>query len=804
MPPRTRRLIHAAILAVVVTMFAATVQHARATLTAAQQSATLAFLQKFPDEFGALKNSWTGTDYCSWEGIDCDANGYVSIDLSGRGLTGDMPSMEDHIDGSQVMVTSIDMSGNPNWSDDFEESWARLTNLRYLDLSNTALKGDIPDSWTGMSSLETVKISNTYACKTLPNWNIASLRSIDLSSNAFSGSLPSAWGSMTGLTDVDISGVYPCGCVPSTWTSSVLLHAAATLGSGVSSGDCATVNTCHNNDDDHCLRYNATAAGMDVRMRHTLAFLWKFPEAFETLRDKWTGTDYCSWEGIRCDANGYVSIDLSGRGLTGRMPELDSDVDGWHVTVTSIDMSNNPNWSDDFEEDWGKLRHLQFLNLSHTALHDEIPNEWSGMRALQEVYITNTGACKSLPDWTNPSLRTIDFSRNNLQGSLSTTWSQMPALTSVDISGNNFCGCVPGTWTSSVLQNAAEAAGGSLLSSTCATSNACTVAKLRCTAAPVSTTAPTPQPTTPTSAPTSNATLAFLQSFPVTIPGLASSWTGTDYCSWEGISCDANGYISIDLNGRNYAGVMPNTPDSDHTAQLMVTSIDMSSNPSLDGGFPDSWAALKHLNYLDLSSTGLSGAIPDAWNGMTSLQTVRISNTNACLGLPNWNITSLRSINLSNNAFSGSLPSAWGSMTGLTSVDITGNNFCGCVPSTWTSSVLHNAAAAASSALVSATCQTTNFCTHADYVCRSQTITTVLPTATPTTAAPITTTTTAAPTTTTTTAAPTTTTTTAAPTTTTTTAAPITTTAPTTAAPTTAAPTTTSAPTVAPNLCNVR
>lgn len=113
MPPRTRRLIHAAILAVVVTMFAATVQHARATLTAAQQSATLAFLQKFPDEFGALKNSWTGTDYCSWEGIDCDANGYVSIDLNGANITGDMPEL-DNIDGSQVMVTSIDMSGNPN------------------------------------------------------------------------------------------------------------------------------------------------------------------------------------------------------------------------------------------------------------------------------------------------------------------------------------------------------------------------------------------------------------------------------------------------------------------------------------------------------------------------------------------------------------------------------------------------------------------------------------------------------------------------------------------------------------------
>ncbi|KAL7711231.1 Surface antigen-like protein [Lotmaria passim] len=345
-------------------------------------------------------------------------------------------------------------------------------------------------------------------------------------------------------------------------------------------------------------------------------------------------------------------------------------------------------------------------------MHDEIPNEWSGMRALQEVYITNTGACKSLPAWTNPSLRTIDFSRNNLQGSLSTTWSQMPALTSVDISGNNFCGCVPGTWTSSVLQNAAEAAGGSLLSSTCATSNACTIAKLRCTAAPVSPT------TTPTSAPTFDATLAFLQRFPDELRALKNSWTGTDYCSWEGISCDANGYVSIDLSGRDLTGHMPSMEDHIDGSQVMVTSIDMSNNAKITDNFRNDWARLSNLRSLDLSHTALRGAIPDAWNGMRSLQSIKVSHTNACKGLPNWNISTLQTADLSNNKMGGTLSSAWAGMGSLASVDITGNSFCGCVPSSWSSStVLASAAAAIGGNLVSSSCSTSNACGKNSYKC---------------------------------------------------------------------------------------
>jgi hypothetical protein len=707
MAQSTRRLLHAAIIAVVVAMFSITVQQALAALTTSQQQATLAFLQEFPREFSVLKNNWTGTEYCSWDGITCDADGNVSIDLSGKDLTGDMPEVPNKINWTDIMVTSINMSNNSHWNEKFEQSWGRLTNLRVLDLSNTALYSNIPDEWNGMTSLEEVYITNTYSCNRLPNWNIASLKVIDMSYNNLRNSLPSSWGNMTALTSVNIKGNNVCGCVPETWTSDVLKNAAAAIGNGVSDTDCASANSC-NHRHDHCIQYNSKIAGLNLTQRHTLAFLQEFPHDIKYLKGLWTGVDYCSWEGITCDADGNVSIDLSGKDLTGDMPEIDSRIDGWLVQVVSIDMSNNPHWRDNFEEDWGRLRHLRFLNLSYTALKGDIPDEWNGMRALEEVHISHTSACKSLPDWTLPALRIVDFSSNNLHGTLSPAWSQMTNLTSVNLAGNGFCGCVPSTWTS-VLKDAVSEL--SVSASNCTTSNRCTHGALRCWTYTV----PTMSPSS-----TGGYTYFFLREFAANIPYLYKRWTGTDYCNWEGVSCDADGYVVVNLSGKGLTGKLPSLDKHSDGSQVLVVSLDMSNNPQLSGHFQDSWGELKQLRYLDLSSTGLYGNIPDSWNGMISLETVKISDTYACRNLPHWSLSSLQSAELARNNLRGTLSASWGSMTSLNTVDITGNSFCGCVPSTWNSStVLTNAAAAIGGNLTAADCGVTNACNSNSNSCRN-------------------------------------------------------------------------------------
>ncbi|KAK7199531.1 hypothetical protein NESM_000930600 [Novymonas esmeraldas] len=237
-----RRIVLAAILALAVLLV--THRGAHAAITEAQRATTLSFLQRFPQDIVTLRTAWTGTNYCSWGGVSCDADGIVSINLAGRGLQGHMPDIDDNVNGTQIMVVSIDMSDNRGITGNFGDDWAVLKNLRRLDLSSTGLYGNIPDAWNGMTALEEVKITNTAACRNLPNWNIASLRTINFANNNMGGNLVSSWGSMVNLASVDITGNRFCGCVPNTWTSTVLRNAAGAVGGNLVAANCGTSNRC--------------------------------------------------------------------------------------------------------------------------------------------------------------------------------------------------------------------------------------------------------------------------------------------------------------------------------------------------------------------------------------------------------------------------------------------------------------------------------------------------------------------------------------------------------------------------------
>lgn len=507
-----------------------------------------------------------------------------------------------------------------------------------------------------------------------------------------------------------------------------------------------------------CLVVSPTQAAItSAERKATLKFLQEFLDEYkDQLKPLWTGNDYCSWSGVTCDANDDVHVNLSGRGLRGDLPEPKKK-EGSLIRIVSIDLSHNPGLDGDFESDWKCLTSLAKIDLSYTSLKGYIPDQWRAMSGLQEVRIHHTAACRNLPDWsaaTMPNLRVVDVSYNNFYGSIRGDWASFGRLQQLDISGNNFCSCTPASWLSvPVLANAAAQtamasptcvynscanakncpktpnAGGGVTVPTATVPPTTTAKPTPTTTKPAATTAkPAPTTTKPTATttkpapstyhvPTYNVLVTLARAFPSKLSG----WTGTDYCSWSGITCNAaNGEVYVQLQNYGLSGALSDTVSSADGAEARIVSIELNGNSGITGGFPATWANLKHLRQLDLSSTSLSGYLPSGWNGMTSIQSIRIVSTRACGGLPNWAMPTLLTIDLSNNRLKGTLASSWTAMTSLTQATLSGNSFCGCAPSSW---VGHSALQAAISttanaaALRATTCGSTNRCTYANFLC---------------------------------------------------------------------------------------
>lgn len=185
-------------------------------------------------------------------------------------------------------------------------------------------------------------------------------------------------------------------------------------------------------------------------------------------------------------------------------------------------------------------------------------------------------------------------------------------------------------------------------------------------------------------------TAEFLRSFAVSIPGLASVWTGDDWCAWPYVSCNSDTNITVIIDNGGFTGSLPELNVAGDSANIAVTEIAM-TNMSIEGGFPNSWGGLKEVRVLNFTNTNLFGTIPASWNAMRSLQTIILKNSSACGSLPRWTLPSLKNIDVSTNLLRGSMPGTFGYIAGLQNVSLVGNNFCGCSPPSWVSRVLTTA-----------------------------------------------------------------------------------------------------------------
>jgi hypothetical protein len=128
-----------------------------------------------------------------------------------------------------------------------------------------------------------------------------------------------------------------------------------------------------------------------------------------------------------------------------------------------------------------------------------------------------------------------------------------------------------------------------------------------------------------------------------------------DYCSWFGITCNANGLIdTIQLRANKLQGKLPNELSVMNNS---LQTLDVGEN-QLTGGFPIAIGRLTELTTLFFDHNRFSGFLPKSIGALINLKFLHFE----------WNY------------FSGSTPIDFGNLTNLTQLYMFDNNLTGSIP----------------------------------------------------------------------------------------------------------------------------
>ncbi|XP_024984553.1 receptor-like kinase TMK4 isoform X2 [Cynara cardunculus var. scolymus] len=172
-------------------------------------------------------------------------------------------------------------------------------------------------------------------------------------------------------------------------------------------------------------------------------------------------------------------------------------------------------------------------------------------------------------------------------------------------------------------------------------------------------------------------------------PALSSWKSNTDFCKWEGITCDDSKLVtSINIPSKSLTGNLPS--DINQLSQLKTLNLQRNS---LSGDLP-TLANLTLLEQLNLESNNFTSIPPGFFSGLTSLQSFSISD-NSDLSpwvLPNdlTQSSNLQSFQASNANIMSSIPDFFDSFRNLQNLRLSYNNLTGNLPRSFIGSEIQN------------------------------------------------------------------------------------------------------------------
>ncbi|XP_010046667.2 receptor-like protein EIX2 [Eucalyptus grandis] len=320
------------------------------------------------------------------------------LSLRNNLVSGTIPA---NVDRHMSALKYLDVANN-SLNGDLPSSVSKLKNLVFLDLSNNALSGDIYVGWTVMPKLKILDLSkNNFSghipcqmCSLLP-----SLEWLELSTNNISGELPSCSLNCTRLYTLDLGKNRLHGIIPQ-WTKeslnslSELILRSNSFSGRIPEQLCNSLNLhvldlANNNLFGSIPRCFGNMLGMK-----SLEPYYQLPLEFHSFY------------------SGSIELNMKGRSME------------YNILIPLVNM----------------------IDLSRNNLSGEIPPEISNLSTLKALILSNNQLMGSIPgniSWLK-QLETLDLSFNHLSGQIPSGMSSMTFLNGLNLSYNNLDGEIPG------------------------------------------------------------------------------------------------------------------------------------------------------------------------------------------------------------------------------------------------------------------------------------------------------------------------------------------------------------------------